>query len=230
MPRVARNLVDGCIYHVLNRGNGKQEVFHKEQDYRSFISLLKEAKERYPVKIMAYCLMPNHFHMVLQAVNAGDMSKWIQWLMTTHVRRYHLHYESSGHLWQGRYKSFVIQEDGHLMTVLRYVEGNPVRANLVSSAIKWQWSSHRDRLSGISCLIDDVPIDLPGKWGKYVTDPIADKELNNLRKSVIRQFPYGTADWQMRVAKETGIESSLRPQGRPKKKGDCPPFLSVIDF
>jgi len=99
MPRITRGLANGFIYHVLNRGNGRQQVFHKEQDYKAFIDLMYEAKNRYPVKIFAYCLMPNYFHIVLMPNKSEDLSKWMQWLMTSHVRRYRRHYGTSGHIW-----------------------------------------------------------------------------------------------------------------------------------
>lgn len=126
MPRVAKRFTDNHIYHV--RGNGQREVFHKDGDYAAFIDLMKEAKERNPVKVFAYCLMPNHFHLVMMPEKGEELSRWMQWLMTSHVRRYHRHYGSSGHIQQGRFKSFIIQRDEHLSTVMRYVEGNPVRA------------------------------------------------------------------------------------------------------
>jgi len=100
MPRIARGLVDGFIYHLLNRGNGRQAIFHSAKDHEAFINLMEKAKERYLVKIFAYCLMPNHFHMGLMPNRAEDLSRWLQWLMTSHVRRYHRHYGSSGHVWQ----------------------------------------------------------------------------------------------------------------------------------
>src|SRR5205085_655128 len=88
-------------------------------------------------------LMPNHYHLVVQPAAEGDLSRWMHWLQNTHVRRYHQHYHSSGHVWQGRFKSFPLQEDEHLLTVLRYVERNPVRAKLVRLAERWRWSSAR---------------------------------------------------------------------------------------
>ncbi len=219
MPRIARGLADGYIYHVLNRGNGKQIVFRKDQDYRVFLDLMREAKERYPgVKLFAYCLMANHFHLVLQPEQGNELSKWMQWLMTSHVRRYHQHYETSGHVWQGRFKSFIVQDDDHLLTVLRYVEGNPVRAGLVDSAGDWRWSSHRERI-GMSArfLVGEIPIELPADWGKYVDEPLADKELDRLRTSVTRQAPYGSPRWQLKAVRELRLESTLRPRGRPRK-------------
>jgi len=219
MPRIARGLVDGFVYHLINRGNGKQEVFHEDQDYETFIDLMEEAKERYSVRIFAYCLMPNHFHIVLMPIRAEELSKWMQWLMTSHVRRYHRYHETSGHIWQGRFKSFIIQRDAHLLTVLRYVEANPVRPGLVNSAKDWLWSSHRETIGKRACsLIDKVPIELPKNWDRYVDEPLTEKELGGLRQAVNRQSPYGTSVWQARVSKELGLESTLKPRGRPKKK------------
>lgn len=217
MPRIKRGLADGYIYHVLNRGNGGRKIFYKDQDYRSFIELLKEAKDRHHVKVFAYCLMPNHFHMVLQPGQADELSKCMQWLMTSHVRRYHRHYKTSGHIWQGRFKSFVVEVDAYLLTLLRYVEGNPVRAGLVATAKDWPWSSHQERTGGNSCLVDEPPLKLPENWDKYVTEPLTEKELENIRRCVARQAPFGTPSWQLKVALETGLESTLRPRGRPRK-------------
>ena len=192
MPRITRGLVDESIYHVLNRGNAGEKVFRKEQDFRAFTDLMRKAKHRYAVSMFAYCLMPNHFHMVLMPLRAEYLSKWMQWLMTSHVRRYHSHYGTSGHVWQGRFKSFIIQKDAHLLTALRYVEGNPVRAGLVNSARDWLWSSHRESIGAIPrSLIDEAPLALPEEWDKYVDAPWTEAELATLRQSVNRQRPFG---------------------------------------
>lgn len=218
MPRIARGIGDGFVYHILNRGNSKQKVFHKDKDYEAFIRLMKEAKERYPIKLFAYCLMPNHFHMVLKPVYGKDLSRYMQWLMTSHVRRYHSHYRTSGHIWQGRFKSFLIQEDGHLLIVLRYVEGNPVRAGLTTSARDWGWSSHKEALGERArSLIDDIPIELPDEWGRYVDEPLTEKDLERLRESAHRQAPFGASIWKSKLCKEFGLESTMRKRGRPTK-------------
>ncbi len=182
MPRIVRGIGDNIVYHVINRGNGRQEVFHKEGDYAAFIELMKAAKERWAVKLYGYCLMPNHFHMAVMPGKGEELSRWMQWLMTSHVRRYHRHYKSSGHVWQGRYKSFMIQEDNHLLMVLRYIEGNPVRAKMVQSAIEWQWSSHNETGgTRARALTDKAPIALPEAWTRYIDEPFGDRELNHLR-------------------------------------------------
>src|SRR3990172_7915988 len=143
MPRTARASVGGMCYHAINRGNGRAELFHKEDDYAAFVRLVEEACERLPMRVLAYCLMPNHFHLALWPHGDGDLGRWMQWLLTAHVRRYHRHYGSSGPVWQGRFKAFPIQQDEHLLTVLRYIEANPLRARLVKRAEDWRWSSAR---------------------------------------------------------------------------------------
>ena len=141
MPRTARASVGGVVYHVMNRGNARAEVFHQPEDYDAFVGLLDDGHQRLPMRVLAWCLMPNHFHLVLWPHHDGDLSRWMQWLLTAHVRRYHRHYETSGHVWQGRFKAFPIQQDDHLLTVLRYVERNPLQAGLVERAEARRWSS-----------------------------------------------------------------------------------------
>ena len=154
--------------------------------------------------------MPNHFHLVVQPATVDALSPFMQWWMTSHVRRYHRHYRSHGHVWQGRFKSFPIQEDGHLLTVLSYVLRNPVRAGLVEHASQWPWSSlHRPHLT------DPSPIPLPEDWATWMDQPLFDHELTALRICVNRQQPFGAPEWQQRLAATLGLESTLRRRGRP---------------
>jgi putative transposase len=121
MPRTARACQGGYTYHVLNRRNARAEVFHKEDDYQAFLEVMAEASLRVPMRVLAYCLMPNHFHVALWPAHDGDLSRWMHWLLTTHTRRYQRHCGSSGHIWHGRFKAFPIQDDDHLLVVLRYI-------------------------------------------------------------------------------------------------------------
>src|SRR4029077_5848592 len=141
MPRSARASVGGYCYHALNRGNGRARVFHDDEDYHGFVRLLRKACARVPVRLVGYCLMPNHFHLVLWPIGDDDLSTWMQWLLTAHVHGYRKRYRGSGHIWQGRFKAFPIAMDDHLLTVQRYVERNALRAGLVSQAELWPWSS-----------------------------------------------------------------------------------------
>jgi len=208
-------------YHVINRGNARCEVFHKDEDYLAFVKLLSNAHERVPMRLLAYCLMPNHFHLVPWPFEDGDLSRWMQWLLTAHVRRYHRHYESSGHVWQGRFKAFPIQDDGHLLTVMRFVERNPVRATSIAvrKAQRWRWSSVGSLPK--DALIPQLhpgPVGRPENWLEWVNQPQTEGELKALRDSIARGAPFGSATWSKRTAKRLGLESSLHPRGRPRKK------------
>jgi putative transposase len=220
MPRTARAAAGGICYHVFNRGNARAEVFHKPEDYAAFLRLLKEAGERQQMRLLAYCLMPNHFHLVLWPRHDGDLGRYMQWLLTSHVRRYHRHYGGSGHVWQGRFKAFPIQHDEHLLTVLRYAERNPLRAPSlrVRKAERWPWSSigtpppHTVRPP-----LDAGPVPRGRDWLEWVNQPVSEEELAAIRKSVGRGTPFGGEAWQQRIARRLGLESSLRSRGRPRK-------------
>ena len=155
--------------------------------------------------------------MVVWPEKAEELSKWMQWLMTTYIRRHHQIYGTNGHVWQGRFKSFVVQQDDHLLNLMRYVENNPVRSGLVDSAGDWKWSSHGERLGEKSRdITDSPPLDLPEDWRTYVDMPLTGGELERLRQSVNRQSPYGNGPWQSQVCEELGLESTIRPKGRPR--------------
>ena len=121
MPRTSRASRGGFVDHVLNRGNGRSDDFHKDDDLPAFVNLMREAHEKVPMRLTGFCLLANHFHLLLGPHQDGDLSRWMQWLMTSHVRRYHRHYKGSGHVWQGRFKAFPVHSDDHNLIVLRYV-------------------------------------------------------------------------------------------------------------
>ena len=218
MPRTARASVGDYCYHVINRGNARAEVFHAEGDYRAFINLLSDASERIPMRLLAYCLMPNHFHLALWPYRDGELSRWMQWLLTAHVRRYHRWHESSGHVWQGRFKAFPVEQDAHLLTVLRYIEQNPVRAQLVTQAEAWRWSSaHAWHEATGAAALQVGPVPRAEPWLDWVNGPLEEAEVQHVRQSVNRGTPYGSLGWVERVARSLGLEASLRPLGRPRK-------------
>jgi putative transposase len=217
MPRPPRAAPGGYCYHCLNRGNGRRTIFHKDGDFTAFVALLREAGERVPVRLLAYCLMPNHFHLAVWPRADGDLSGYMRWLLTAHVRRYHQHYRGSGHVYQGRFRSFPIQEDAHLLTVLRYIERNPVRAGLVSRAEDWRWSSAAPRHGGEPAL-DDGPILRSTDWLAFVNQPQTDAEVAALRDCTSRRRPYGDDGWTRGTAGRLRLEASLRPRGRPPKR------------
>jgi putative transposase len=229
MPRPPRKVVADGYYHVLNRGNGRTKLFHKPEDFLAFLNVLREGVARYPVDVLCYCLMSNHWHLVLRPRTPRALADLMRWVGVTHVRRYHQHYHSrgGGHLYQGRFKSFPIQNDRHFLTVCRYVEANPLRAKLVDRAEDWDYSSLRwwPGAGRTESAGDDGPpvplaawpVDRPRDWRDRVNERPADKELDALRTSVNRGRPFGEADWVAKTARRLGLGNTLRPPGRPRK-------------
>ena len=218
MPRTAWASVGDYCYHVINRGNARAEVFHADGDYQAFLDLLSHAFHRIPMRVLAYGLMPNHFHLALWPHNDGDLSRWMQWLLTAHVRRYHTYHESSGHVWQGRFKVFPIEQDDHLLTVLRYIEQNPVRAHLVGRAEDWRWSSARAwRESVRGPRLEAGPVARLQPWLDWVSVSMEETDVQRIRQSVSRNAPFGSETWTVVAAALLGLDASLRPIGRPQK-------------
>jgi putative transposase len=160
--------------------------------------------------------MPNHFHLILRTHADGDLGRWMQWLLMAHARRYHRHYHTSGHVWQGRFQAFPIQDDDHLVTVLRYVERNPLRAELVARAEDWKWSSLPGWRSGDRLLWRGVEV-RDERWLERVNEPLSIGDLQRLRLSVQRSRPYGNESWTKKTARRMGLEYTLRGRGRPRK-------------
>ena len=188
MARATRALEGGLVYHVLNRGNGRRAFLHKPADYDAWLRVLAEAKKEVPMRVLAFCLMPNHFHLVLWPERGEDLSNFVGWLSQTHTQRWHAHYHSvgTGHLYQGRFKAFPVQEDDHFYAVVRYVERNALRAALVERAGDWEWGSLWDRVHGLgsSCLLSEWPLPVPEDWVDRVNAAETEAELEAVRRSL----------------------------------------------
>ena len=143
MPRSARYAPPGLVYHALNRAVARLPLFDKEADYEAFERVMEECTEKFPLDIFAYCVMPNHWHFVVRPTKQGQLTAFLRWVAHTHTMRWHAHHKTSGtgHLYQGRFKAFPVEDDDHFYTVVRYVERNPLRAGLVDEAQAWRWSS-----------------------------------------------------------------------------------------
>jgi putative transposase len=209
------------VYHVLNRAVGRARLFDKSGDYAALEKILREAWERTAMRLLAYVAMPNHWHLVVWPERDGDLTTYLQWLTVTHVRRWHArhHTVGTGPIYQGRFKSFPVQEDEHFLTVCRYVEGNPLRAGLVQKAEAWRWSSlwHREQSTNVPWL-GAWPVATPADWVRIVNRPETEGELTALRRSVVRGAPYGETLWQQRTANALGLQSALRDRGRPRQE------------
>ena len=221
MPRRPRFATGGLAYHVLNRRVGRLSLFEKPGDYLAFEKILREAHDRTGLRIAAYCLMPNHWHLLLWPRDDGELSEVMRWITVTHTQRWHAHRKSAGTgpVYQGRFKSFPVQTDEHFLTVARYVERNALRANLVSRVEDWRWSSlfqcvHRG--TKFFDVINEWPVERPQKWTQFVNCLEGESELEDLRSAAQRGRPFGAEDWMMKTAVQLGLVSSLNRRGRPK--------------
>lgn len=222
MPRTKRVAVGNTVYHVLNRSNGRVQLFHTDLEYQHFESLLLEGVALVGMRILAYCIMPNHWHLVLYPHNDGDMSEFMRWVTTTHVRQRRTKTKSvgEGHLYQGTYKSFPVETDYHLTTVIRYVEQNPLRARLVTKAEEWRWSSlYRRQRNNIEDqkLLSVLPTELPVNYVESVNTLIDESDLDTIRNTVTKNAPYGGTNWTQGIVEKYNLGSTIRSAGRPKK-------------
>jgi putative transposase len=218
MPRGPRAIHAGVCYHVINRGNNRRVLFHRPADYAAFLTLIREAQDLVPLELFGACLMPNHFHLVLRPGSRDDVGRWMHWLLTCHAHRYNQAHGTVGRVWQGRYKVFPIEGDRHLLTVLRYVERNAVRANLVRRAHDWRWgsASWRRGPTSRSALLTAPPVPLPRTWDDLLDEPQTDDEIEALRSCVNRQRPYGSSAWRIASPARRGFTRG--PRGRPRRE------------
>jgi len=210
----------GVVFHVLNRGVRRLTLFDRSSDYLAFIKVFAEAQERIPMRCLAYCLMPNHFHLVLWPQTDSELPAFMAWLTTTHSKRWHAHRRTAGtgHVYQGRYKAFPVAGDTHFLRLCRYVERNPLRAGLVTRAEDWPWCSLAQRAGHkVPISLAEWPIPLPPDWSDLVQLDVAE-ETQDLRLAVCRSSPFGPKDWREQIAIRLQMESGLSPIGRPDSR------------
>lgn len=222
MPRPLRTAPAGFVYHVLNRASGKRRIFANDRDYLAFERVLAEVQERVPVRILAWCVMPNHWHLLLWPQTDGELSNYMRLVTLTHMQRVHAYRASAGtgQIYQGRFKSFVVQDDAHFLQVSRYVEANALRGNLVRRAEDWRWGSLwrlQQRKADLPSHLHSWPVGRPSDWLAYVNQLPERVEIDGVRRCLRRGCPYGEEAWAVTTAEQLSLQSSLRPRGRPAK-------------
>ena len=221
MGRSPRADISGGIYHALNRGNAKNRIFFKDADYEAFERIVAEALEKFPVELFAYQWMNNHWHMVLSPRKDGAMGRFLGWITLTHTQRYHAHRGTAGtgHVYQGRFKSFPVQDDDHFHVVCRYVERNALTAKRVRKAEDYRWGSLWNWLGGDSPIqLSKWPVRRFPRWAARVNKALTKKEIEALERSEKRGSPFGNDAWVATTVKNHGLESTIRKTGRPKKE------------
>lgn len=239
MGRPRRVDVGGYVYHVLNRAVGRRAVFRTERDFKAFEAVLAEALDRAggEVQLLAYCVMGNHWHLVLRTTADGALSPFMKWLTLTHTQRYQVAHKHVGHgpVYQGRFKSFVVESGEHLLTVCRYVERNAARASLVERAEDWRWSSlwrwrqpasEAEDTGAVPLVLSPWPTKglgtpaadgtgRPRNWLRLVNTPQRPGDLEALRRAVQKAQPYGGDRWMRRMINRHDLASTTRERGRP---------------
>jgi putative transposase len=222
MPRLARIVLPGVPHHVTQRGNNRQDVFFVDDDRRVYLDLLRGQSERFGLKVVGYCLMANHVHLVATPLGEASLAKAIgrtDFLYTQYVNRLH---RRSGHLWQNRFYSCALDQV-HLWRALCYVEGNPVRAGLVRQAWGYPWSSATAHTGGVdaSGLLDPAEwagLWAPGKWRTELRSPQDAQSVSRIRLSTHRGRPLGSDSFLSKLEHRLGRRLRPLPVGRPKKK------------
>ena len=221
MPRIQRIDVGGYVYHILNRANARVQIFDNDKDYQLFETILEEAVEKFDMRLLSYSIMPNHWHLILYPKNDGDLSQFMGWISNTHTRRWHSEKDTvgQGHLYQGRYKSFLCQDDNYFLTLVRYIERNAKKANLVQKAEDWKWSSVWRRKNGTikqKKILSEWPVNLPKDYLKWLNESQTEDEEKVIEKSIIKGNPFGGDSWVEKIVKKFNIGQTLRKVGRPK--------------
>ena len=208
----------GYVYHVLNRGAQRQQLFFSDENYRAFTELLDATLREIPLPIVAYELMPNHWHFVVKPDDKVQLSEFFQTLTGTHAKRFRAEHGTigQGHVYQDRFKSFPVESDSHFLALCRYVERNALRAGLMDRAEAWQWSSLAPRLTGQDLLLtSDWPVPRPPDWIERVNRPLTSREVEAIRRCIRRGCPLGNIEWVQQTARELGLQHTLRSRGRP---------------
>lgn len=230
MARTPRKAPGGYIYHVLNRSANGMKIFRDPDDYAIFEQVLMEIHQRVPIRILAWCLMEDHWHFVVRPLHDRELTAFFRRLAQSHAMRWRLVRNAVGeeHVYEGRFKAAPVQSGNHLLQICRFVERNALAEGLVRQAENWRWGSlwvrcrkgDLRRVDRLERLLASEPVKRAGslaRWVKYVNREAGKSELPRLMACSLRGQPYGNPAWVARVVKELSLEHTMRTRGRPRK-------------
>jgi len=229
MPRVARFVIPGYPFHITHRGNNKQEIFQTDEDRRRYLYWFEEAKQKYGMRIISYCLMSNHVHFIALAENELSFAKTINTVHMRYAQYFNQKNDRVGHLWQGRYYSCIL-DNAHLLAAVRYVERNPVRTVMVAKPWEWAWSSTREHLGlekqGIISLESIYSYVSVSSWQEYIDIDDRPEDLLEIRKQTFSLRAWAEDGFKEFIEEKYGVQFKFNPKGRPKleKIGTSPSY------
>ena len=227
MARLPRLYLPGCAQHVIQRGNNREACFYEEADYKAYLSFLKDAAVKHQVMIHAFVLMTNHVHLLLTPSDERGVSRMMQALGRKYVQYFNYAHNRTGTLWEGRYKSTVVDADNYLLKVYRYIELNPVRANMVEHAADYPWSSYQANAGGkaIQLLTPHPLYNGLGKTEKarqaaYQTlfnGTMPEQDINAIRHATNKAWVLGDERFKTQIAQKTGRRAEPLGRGGDRK-------------
>ena len=226
MPRQARIAPKEYVYHILTRGNSRQDTFKDDRDYEKYLQILKRYKEKYKFRLYHYALMRNHVHLVIKTTErGGNLSEIMKGINLSYAHHFKRRYRHIGHFWQDRYKSIIISKDNYLLSCGSYVELNPVRAKVVEYPKDYRWSSYNVYAYGrgdniidehlIYKRLSDTETERRKRYRDFVKGVIKDRKA--MKGEMNRRVVYGSDGFIKEVEKGYKIEGIIKPVGRPKK-------------
>lgn len=227
MARLSRLTVPGYPHHVIQRGNNRQAIFASSADYQMLLALLLENAQKFGVAVHAYVLMTNHFHILATPEKSDGLPLMMQAVGRRYVRYFNDRQGRSGTLWEGRYRSTLIQTDRYLLICMAYFDLNPVRAGLVREAKDYEWSSHRhyigqygDKLitpHPLLWTLGNTPFSREAAYADLVSSGITPAQQGELTRSVLSGWALGGEDFVTELQKRTGRRATQVQAGRPAK-------------
>jgi putative transposase len=221
MPRRARIVGPGYPHHIIQRGNNREKVFLDKEDYEKYLSLLETYSEKKETSILAYCLMPNHVHLLVRPSEDDGLAKMMQGITLCYTQYFNKKNERTGRLWECRYHSTVVDEERYLWAVCRYIENNPLRARIVRKPEGYPYSSAKAHILGKKdpllreVLLDKRELGEYKKFMKIEEDKLLQEEIRHQTRS---GRPLGDVDFLETLLERLGCNLCFRPKGRPRKE------------
>ena len=228
MPRIARPVIPGMPHHIVHRGNNRQQIFYQEKDYLFLIKSIREAKKNFDCLLYAYCFMLNHIHMILVPKNIDGLSKMLKLVAGRYTRYINKNYERTGTLWEGRFKSSPIETERYLFGCTRYIEINPVRAQIVKHPAFYRWSSYSKKavvkndpildLDPYYLELGRTPEEREHAYQEWFQQAPEEEEQDFISKCIRQCLPVGSKEFVDKICQKLGKDIKIRPRGRPKKE------------